>query len=109
MLGRLKNYGRQSMTPFQHWCDMTFDAQVMSYRVKAQGVVNAAREYAAGSDWQLHHTEIAISCLPPIPTMPKYPGEVPPEDREWYKGCSKPDWEWIRDEYVKQIESLCKQ
>ncbi len=92
---------------FRTWLPTTYESQVQLYRLQADVVVATSRQWAEGNIWEPRHSEAAISCLPAIPAMPKYQGEVSEADKEWYKTCLKPDWKAIRKEYEDQIRKLC--
>lgn len=92
---------------FQSWVNKTFEQMAAQYRATCNAVVRTCHEYAAGNNWEPRHTATGISCLPERPVMPKYPGVVTTEDREWYAYCLKPQWEDMRTEaegMIKQLE-----
>lgn len=80
---------------FRTWLDLQYTQHAAQYRMDLQVIVRTCQSYAEGNIWESKHTMLAVQLLNEVkpPVLGKYPhGEVSQEDREWYKGCVKPEY-----------------
>lgn len=72
------------------------------YRRLLQTVITTAGDYLPTPE----HTAIVERVLNsiPVPTMPKYPGEVTEQDKAWYRTCLKVDYTAILQEYINKLQ-----
>lgn len=93
---------------FRQWCDTRWHTISALYRRDLSVIVNTCREYAEGNIWEERHTETAVKLLErvAIEHLGMFDGEVPPEDRQWFMGCLKPDYDTMLQEAIEKLPSI---
>ena len=93
---------------FKQWLTNRYETISGNYRMNLQAIVSTCQQWAEGEIWESKHTQAALQVMQSVPIEPlgKYPGEVTEEEKEWYKTCHKPNYQWILSQYEKELTKL---
>ena len=88
---------------FRTWLPATYHDLATQYRMALATVITTWERYNDGS---AEAARIGILCLHdvPVPALPKYPGEVSEEDKEWFHAQVKPDYVTMLRDAEQQIK-----